>query len=158
MSEPVIVLIIAYKDKLDWYEEIGLRQCFRVLGNHPISLVCPDGLNVDAHRRIAPKLRVDFIPPHWQSSYKSFFRLKVLPFLYRRYARYEYILFHELDAFVFRDDLARWCASGWDYIGAPWFEGYNKAAADAKPLGAGNGGFCLRRTAAMLRVSRTLRY
>jgi hypothetical protein len=101
---------------------------------------------------------VDYIPSNWQSSYQNFNRLKILPFLYRRYSQFEFILFYELDAFVFRDELIEWCNEGWDFVGAPWFEGYHLAMPDARPCGAGNGGFSLRRTSAMLRASRTWRY
>ena len=154
----VVVLIISHKKVLEWYEEISLRQCVRVLGGHPIRLVCPEGLDVSAYRALAPAVEVDFIPPGWLSSYANFERLKISPFLYRRYSQYEFVLFYELDAFVFRDDLQKWCDAGWDYLGAPWFEGYNLAGPDARPFGAGNGGFSLRRTHSLLRASRTFRY
>ena len=51
--------------------------------------------------------------------------MKILPFLYERYAAYEFMFTYELDAFVFKDELEKWCEQGWDYIGAPWFDGYN---------------------------------
>ncbi len=158
MSKPVVVLIFTHKANLEWYERISLEQCCRVLGDHPIRLICPIGLNVDAYRTIAPGLEIDFIPAHWLASLGAYNRLKILPWLYRRYSEFDYILTHELDAFVFRDDLIHWCDRGWDYIGAPWFEGYDSAEPDARPAGVGNSGFCLRRTQAFLRVSRTWRY
>ena len=60
-------------------------------------------MDVSAYRRIAPELIVDFIRPSLLSSYRAYNRLKILPFLYRRYADFEYVLTYELDAFVFRD-------------------------------------------------------
>ena len=157
-SNKVIVLVISHKASLDPFEEISLKQCQRVLGGHPIRLVCPAGLDLAAYRRIVPELQADFIPPHWLASYQAFNRLKILPYLYRRYRDFEFVLFYELDAFVFRDELLDWCAQDWDLIGAPWFEKYDLAQENAKPAGTGNGGFSLRRTASMLRVSRTWRY
>jgi len=154
MNRKVVILVIAHKPTLEWYEAIGLEQCFKILARHPIRLVCPSGLDISAYRRIEPTLEVDFIPSHWLASYRASNRVKILPFLYRRYAGFEYILFHELDAFVFRDELLNWCEQGWDYIGAPWFEGYNTARPDATPVGVGNGGLSLRRTQTTLRVAR----
>ena len=155
MNRKVVILIFAHKPTLQWYEAIGLEQCFRVLGHHPIRLVCATGLDVSAYRRITPALEVDFIPSHWLASYRAFERMKILPYLYRRYAGFEYVLFHELDAFVFLDELLDWCEQAWDYIGAPWYDGYNNARSDAAPIGVGNGGFSLRRISTMLRVMRS---
>lgn len=157
-SHTVVVLIFAHKPQLEPYEVIGLQQCFRILGRHPIRLVCPAHLDVSAYTDVVRDLRVDRIPAQWLASYRSYNRLKMLPFLYRRYARFEFLLTYELDAFVFRDELLDWCAEGWDYIGAPWFDGYDKALPHARPVGVGNSGFSLRRIATMLRVSTSLRY
>lgn len=155
---PVIVLIFTHKEHLEWFEQISLRQCIKVLGRHPIRLVCPEGLDLTEYRAIEPNLSADFIPSHWLQSLRAYNRLKILPWLYRRYADYEFMLTYELDAFVFRDELLDWCAKSWDYVGAPWFDGYYLASPDAKPAGVGNSGFSLRRTQAMLRVGRTWRY
>jgi hypothetical protein len=152
MNRKVVILIFAHKPMLEWYEAISLEQCFRVLDRHPIRLVCPTGLDVSAYRLIAPAVEIDFIPPHWLASRRAYNRLKILPWLYRRYADHEFILTYELDAFVFRDELLDWCDQDWDYIGAPWFEGYYVARPDAVPIGVGNSGLSLRRISTMLRV------
>jgi hypothetical protein len=137
MSDKVVILIFAHKPMPEWYEAIGLEQCFRVLGRHPIRMVCPIGLDVSAYRRITPGLEVDFIPSHWLASNRAYNRMKILPFLYRRYSGYEYMLTYELDAFVFKDELEYWFEQPWDYIGAPWFEGYDHAAPGSPPIGVG---------------------
>lgn len=155
MRREVVVLLFVHNADLEWHEEIALRQCCRVLGRHPIRFVCPKGLDVAAYRRIAPAVQFDFIPPCWLADYRSYNRLKIEPFLYRRYAAFDYILTYELDAFVFSDDLLQWCRQGWDYVGAPWFDGYHSAPPDARPAGVGNSGFSLRRTQSMLRVLRS---
>lgn len=148
----VVILIFSHKAHLEWQEEISLRQCFRVLGNHPICLICPEGLDITAYRAVAPRLEFDFIPARCFSSVRSYNRLKILPFLYQRYSRYEYMLTYELDAFVFKDELAYWCDQQWDYIGAPWFEGHGNATPASPPMAGGNSGFSLLRISTMLRV------
>ncbi len=149
-----VVLIIAHKATLTPYEEISLQQVHRVLGHYPIWLICPRGLDVSAYRAVVPEVRIDFIDPKWQASYAAFNQLKVQPFLYRRYRKYEYLLYYELDAFVFRDELAYWCEQGYDYIGAPWFTDYNQTEKQdhAKLHLVGNGGFSLHNVEAALRV------
>jgi len=156
--ETVVVLVFAHKPRPDELELAALEQCHRVLGRHPLRLVCPAGLDVSAYAAAAPGMVVDFIPPWWLSNLRAYNRLKVLPWLYRRYARFEFLLTHELDAFVFRDELLDWCRQGWDYVGAPWFEGFARCTVESAPLAGGNSGFSLRRVDSALRVCRTLRY
>lgn len=158
MKERVVVLIFAHKEEPEWFERIALQQCHRILGGHPLRLVCPVGLDTRAYCELAPDLKVDFIPAKWMTSYRAYNQLKIRPFLYRKYSGFEYMLTYELDAFVFRDELLEWCAAGWDYIGAPWFVGQNDALPTSAPLGVGNSGFSLRRIAPLLRIMRSFRY
>ncbi len=149
-----VILIIAHKETLTPHEEISLQQVHRVLGHYPIWLICPRGLDLAAYRAVVPEVQVDFIDPKWQASYAAFNQLKVQPFLYQRYRTYEYLLYYELDAFVFRDELAYWCEQGYDYIGAPWFSDYNQPQEDvnASLKDIGNGGFSLHRISSSLDV------
>ncbi|MCE7038817.1 DUF5672 family protein [Dyadobacter sp. CY312] len=41
---------------------------------------------------------------------------------YQSFDEYEFILIHQLDAFVLRDELLTWCSRKYDYIGAPWLK------------------------------------
>jgi hypothetical protein len=158
MTSRAVVLVFTHKPGLEWFEAISLVQCYKILGRHPIRLVCPAGMDTSAYEALVPNIQIDGIPPRWLSSLGNYNRLKVKPFLYKRYADFEFMLTYELDAFVFRDDLNAWCDEGWDYIGAPWFENYDLAIQNAKPLGVGNSGFSLRRTRTMLKISQSLRY
>jgi hypothetical protein len=49
-----------------------------------------------------------------------------------------------------------WCSKGYDYIGAPWFDGWEKCDEQSNilPYG-GNGGFSLRRIGAHLKVLKS---
>jgi hypothetical protein len=153
----VIVLVSVHKEDITHFESISLRQCCRVLARHPMRLICPEGLDVSEYCSLAERIDVDYFPAHWFRSYQKFARFKILPFLYERYADYEFILFYELDSFVFRDDLEYWCAQDYDYIGAPWFEGFINPSSDTF-VGVGNGGFSLRKTKVLLRALHNFSY
>lgn len=153
-----VILIITHKTQINQFEEISLRQCFSVLGDYPIRLVCPRGLDISTYRQIIPQVEVDFIDPSWLSTYQNFNKLKVRPLLYQKYQKYEFILFYELDAFVFRDDLKHWCAQGYDYIGAPWFDNWTEATVESPAIGVGNGGFSLRNVDKALKALHTFSY
>jgi hypothetical protein len=149
-----VVLLFAHKPAPTDFEAISLAQCQRVLGRYPLRLVCPAGMDVSTYTRLAPSLVPEFVDPSWMASVAAYNRMKVFPSLYRRFRKYDFLLTHELDAFVFRDELTAWCREGWDYIGAPWFEGWDKATPQSPFIGVGNSGFSLRRVATCLRISQ----
>lgn len=154
----VAILVLVHKPNMNPNEILSLRQCVSILGAYEIVIVCPSGMNVSAYRKISKGINFYQIDPWWQSSYDNFNRLKISPLLYWKFRRYNYILFYELDAFVFRDELEKWCQAGYDYIGAPWFYGFDNSSNQSPFLGVGNGGFSLRRTRAALRVLRSFSY
>lgn len=158
LSKQVIILIITHKSTLTTCERISIMQCASILARYPIVFVCPAGLDVSAYKEICPSASFNFIHPDWQSTYERFNRLKVLPFLYKQYKSYEYILFYEPDAFVFSDQLENWCSKGYDYIGAPWIAGFEKATPQSPFLGIGNGGFSLRRVSSHLKALHSFSY
>jgi hypothetical protein len=153
-----VVLIIIHKVDPSANELKSLMQCAKVLSKYRIVMICPRGLDVRKYQEAVPHLTYDFIDPKWHSSYRMFNRLKIAPLLYRRYKKFEYILFYELDAWVFRDELQYWCDQDYDYIGAPWFQGWDVVTEDARFIGIGNGGFSLRKIEGMLKVLHTFRY
>jgi hypothetical protein len=151
----VVVGIFVHKPGLTPFEKISLIQCWRVLRKYPIRLICPRNMDVDEYLELAPGIQVDPIDPLYLSSYQQYRRLILSSFLYDHLNQYVFMLTYVLDAFVFRDELLEWCAAGWDYIGAPWFQGFDSAAPNADYLGTGNGGFSLRCVKSLRAVSHS---
>ena len=118
-----------------------------------MTFICPDGLDVTWYRTFVPEIPIEHIDRRWLSTPAMFAALKISPLLYEKYHDFEYILFYEPDAFVFSDRLKEWCDRELDYVGAPWFEGWSEPTSD-RIIGAGNGGFSLRRVQAHLRIAR----
>jgi len=145
MSERVCVIIPIHAEKPKPYELISFEQCFKILHQHPIIVVAPKGLNLDAYKNVVPKFEAIFIHPKWQSNIRWYNKLKRSKFFYNLFTNYEFLLTYELDAFVFRDELEHWCNKGYDYIGAPWFVGYSNPLPSAPFLRVGNSGFSLRK-------------
>ena len=158
MKELVVILIIAHKAELSEFEKASLAQCYRILGKYKIKLVCPEGLDVSVYKEINPQAEFVFIDPKWQSNYAMFNRLKIEPILYKKFSNYKFMLYYELDAWVFRDELEQWCKKDFDFIGAPWFEGWHEAQPGAKFIGVGNGGFSLRKIKTHLQALRRFSY
>lgn len=161
-KDQACVLIPIYKESPSPAEKASLEQCLRTLGEHPLVFLCPDSLDTAFYREIAetasgtPKfLR---FPDIYFCSSVAYSRLMLNPDTYRALADYEYALLYQLDAWVFRDELAHWCSLGYDYVGAPWFEGYAEAASTDKLIEpSGNGGFSLRKVSSFITCINLLR-
>lgn len=144
------VAVPLYREALDETEAIALTQCCRILRRHGIVFVAPDGLGASRALAIAGEAGVDVRIERFDARYfrsaGTYNALLLWKGFYRRFEAFDYILVHQLDAFVFSDALDRFCALGYDYIGAPW----SHDRPDARMVG--NGGFSLRRVSSALRV------
>jgi len=129
------------------YELISFRQCFKVLGKHPIYVIAPDGLDLAAYKNVVTDFKVVRINKKWFASRLDYNKLKLSQYLYGLFPNYTYLLTYELDAFVFTDRLEYWCSKNYDYIGAPWFDAYDPVQGNI--LRVGNSGFSLRKIAAI---------
>ncbi|GGF20542.1 DUF5672 family protein [Hymenobacter cavernae] len=154
----VCVVIPVHKPVPSAYELISLQQCFRILGTRPIKIVAPSGLDLANYKAAVADLDVIYIDPKWQSSLLGYNKLKLSKYFYNLFSGYEFLLTYELDAFIFNDSLDYWCAKGYDYIGAPWFEGFDFPTPDAKIIGVGNSGFSLRKISSAKRMLSSIYY
>lgn len=138
------VAIIAYRAEPNNDELASLRQCLVTLRKHPLLLICPESLQTSAYQCEAARIGVHLYPirfsDHWFQSVSSYNRLMLSVDFYERLRMYKYLLIYQLDAWVFSDELDKWCARGYSYIGAPFFNDRHELF----PF-AGNGGFSLRR-------------
>jgi hypothetical protein len=116
------VIIPFYKDTLTAYETIALEQCFKVLSAYsiiaikPQHLVLPDAVTAYAFADI-----ISFDDTLFKGV-EGYNTLMLSPIFYKAFLAYEFMLIHQLDAFVFEDKLSWWCTQGFDYIGAPWLK------------------------------------
>lgn len=181
-KQTVCIVIPVYKAVPSPHEIISLTQCFKILGHFPIKLVHPETLDLTAYLTAFPTLESVPFPAHYFTDIQAYNRLMLSEDFYRTFLSFDYMLIHQLDAFVFKDELLYWCNRGYDYIGAPWlrdrdFAGFTdeliftlkKRVAILFDLkkedgitpreitglnGVGNGGFSLRRVSAFLACLR----
>lgn len=145
MNDKLVVIVIpVHSENPTENELISFNQCFKVLSNYDIIVIAPKGLNLKKYWEQIKDFNVLYIDQVWLSSVIMYNKLKLSNFFYNFFKEYSFLLTYELDAFVFKDELVGWCAKDYDYIGAPWFEGYTAANANSKIIGVGNSGFSLR--------------
>ncbi len=157
MKNNVILVIPIYKSKLLKEEEASLKQCFRILGNYSVKFVCPPDIDITIYKKYADVNDNDVEFVKFDADYfrdiAGYNRLMLSLDFYLRFKNYRYMLIYQLDAWVFRDELEYWCSLGYDYIGAPWFEGFSEAKEDSEIYKvAGNGGFSLRHIPSFINI------
>ena len=114
------VVIPFYRDTITPYEAIALQQCFKVLANHPIIAIKPNQLTLPPEVQAYPFTEVVNFEDSYFKNIEGYNALMLSPQFYEAFLGYQYILIHQLDAFVFEDKLSYWCDQNYDYIGAPW--------------------------------------
>lgn len=164
-----VVVIPIYKQYLTNYERISLTQCIRVLGNYPIYILKPDGLDLSFLSCFKYEWGVASFPDEFFRSPSTYNRLLLDKRFYEYFNAFDYILIYQTDAFVFKDELTYWCDKGFDYVGAPWIDvesftrmpvtdldrllyKYALTRRFIKPKRVGNGGFSLRNISSSLCV------
>jgi hypothetical protein len=143
-----VVVIPIHSENPSNDELISFKQCFDILRKHPIKVIIPRGLNLGAYKKVVSDFDIVEINPRWQSSLAMYNKLKLSEFFYSFFKEFDYLLTYELDAFIFRDEIDFWCKKNYDYIGAPWFSGYDRPVSN-EMIGVGNSGFSLRKISAM---------
>ncbi|WP_028297186.1 DUF5672 family protein [Olivibacter sitiensis] len=166
-NHKVAIVIPVYKEIADPVEKRSFWQCMDILVGYPIVLVVPQSLNTTYYETLAKKpLIIERFPNEYFLDITSYSRLLVSRLFYKRFLTYEYILLYQLDAWVFRDELALWTGKGYDYVGAPWLEA-PPITSGKKPIinlssklvnKVGNGGLSLRKVKSHLAWSKWTRF
>lgn len=145
-----IIVIPAYKKDLTKVEEASLRQCLKVLNKYDICFLAPKSLDFSEYKKILDEyekpFRVEVFEDYNFKSVDNYSKLMLKKEVYKPFLNYDKMLIYQLDAWIFKDELEYWCNQPYDYIGAPWFEGFTTDVTPETPLQnyAGNGGFSLR--------------
>lgn len=119
-TRKVSVVIPIYKETLTPNEEISLHRCFSFLKKHPITVIRPPKIRLDFLRVKSYQFEEKEFSDYYFNSIASYNRLMLSQELYKAFLDYRYMLIYQTDAFVFQDELDKWCDQGYDYIGAPW--------------------------------------
>lgn len=118
MSVNIVVPI--YKSALSGDDKTSLDRLVLALGEYPITVVHPEGLELGQVQSRYPSFKYESFDPKFFKDRMAYNHLMLDPAFYERFLEWDYILIHQCDAFVFRNELQQWCDKGYDYIGAPW--------------------------------------
>ena len=158
----VAVVIPIYQFTLSVAEKASLKQCMLVLNKYPVKIVKPDSLNLDSIQAEYPAIEMISFEDEYFTGTDAYNRLLTSLEFYKTFLPFKFILIYQLDAYVFRDELLKWCKKDYDYVGAPSLhhEEFNALRAKskneyAKALSENrivfNGGLSLRKISAFMR-------
>ena len=157
----VVIVIPIYKDTkhLSKDELFSLTRTLKIFNKRHIVFACPESLyiNINAINSYHHNIKLKNFPDYYFRSIRHYNKLLYSPRFYSEFSQYEYILICQLDVVVLRDDLDFWLRAGYDFVGAPIFEGYLKPTDKIKKTGS-NGGFSLRKVHSFIKVNEKTRY
>ncbi len=152
-----IVAIPIYKESLNLEEFLPLKYSLEILSNHKCIFVVPTQLDVSRYEQSFPGIEYLVVDEYFLKSIDNYNHLLLAAEFYELFRGYTHLLILQTDAIVFRDELDYWAAQPYDYIGAPFKEGFryylNAYPFDGERAGiitshVGNGGLSLRNVAA----------
>lgn len=165
ITKLVTVVIPIYNCNLKDYELKSFEQCLTVLRDYPITIIKPKSLDVTSLLLDAEPIDVISFPDSCFENVLAYNELMLSDYFYKEFLDCEFMLIHQLDAYVFKDELEYWCNKKYDYIGAPWLESeskniiiygfklffrlfHSKIKKERRKIffKVGNGGFSLRKT------------
>ena len=158
------IVVPVYKQKLDCTEELSLKRLHKIIyeDDRPfhtddfrdweerhVYLMCPKGMNTEAYKKIYPSIKVKEFDKKWFKSTDTYSQLLINYNFYKEFDEYEYMCIYQLDCYIFKDEIGKWCNKGWDYIGGPIISenaGWTEVMKNGvwKPA-VGNGGFSIRK-------------
>jgi Protein of unknown function (DUF5672) len=153
MNPSLVIVIPVYKATLNLLEQFSLDYLLTKVINRKLIFVAPEGLDTNYYLLRYPNITFEQFDSGYFASIAGYNELLLNADFYSRFLTYDYILIHQTDALLFKDNLDDWMGQGYDYIGAPWPLGMtlNFGPDDAAFFGAttlhsfvGNGGFSLR--------------
>ena len=148
MTSVAVVVPLSTRLSLTSDEEISLRHLDHFLGKYDKYFVAPKGLSL-----VRAGYETMWFPRKYFGSAIAHARLQMSEEFYARFAAYEYILMHHLDALVLSDRLDRWCETDLDFVGAPWLP--SEDSPWVRHAQVGNSGFALMKVESFLNVIRS---
>jgi hypothetical protein len=151
----LVIAIPIYKKEFDLEEQSLVDRMFTIFTNREIVFVAPQNLDKAYYLARYPSAKLTAFPDHFFESVQGYSRLLLSVQFYETFCEKDFLLISQPDVYVFRDDLDLWLQKPYDYIGAPWPQGFstninigrfaNVPGGTLLTTFVGNGGFSLRK-------------
>jgi hypothetical protein len=151
-KKEICILIPIYKESLNEYESQSVTQCIKILSDYTIHFICSNELDITLYEATFPEIiNYSFFDQNYFKDVSGYNSLLLSYNFYKKFKNYDFMLVHQTDCFVFKDDLLAWAHKDYDYIGGLWFEGFHGNPELGEKLWyPGNGGLSLRKIKPMI--------
>ncbi|NIJ53354.1 DUF5672 family protein [Dyadobacter arcticus] len=123
MKELVSVLIPILNPQINPTEEKMLHHCLATLYKYPLIFITFEGADLSIIKEHNEEIDVIYFPKKYFRSRDHLASLFLLEDFYERFNWCDFLLVHELNSWVIKDELYYWCKQGYDYIkAAPVFQ------------------------------------
>ncbi|KAA0991601.1 DUF5672 family protein [Dyadobacter aurulentus] len=127
MKELVSVVIPILNPEIDPTEERILHHCLETLHQYPLIFITFEGADLSIVKEHNEDIDVIYFPKKYFQSRDHLASLFLMEDFYDRFNWCDFLLIHELNSWVVRDELYYWCKQGYDYLtAAPYFDNPGK--------------------------------
>ena len=119
----VKVVIPIYRAELKDWEQASLANTMQVLAAYPIVWLKPEDVDLHDLTVLYPQAEIMNVSSEWlgtKNGIAGYNRMMMSESFYDLFGDTTYILICHLDAWIFRDEVLRWCETGYDLVAAPW--------------------------------------
>ena len=119
----VKVVTPIYQASISNMEEKGILNNMNVLSNYHHIIIKPAGLDISQITAKLPKHEVIEVSDEWLGSKNGitgYNKMMLSKDFYNLFSDSEYILICHLDAWIFRDELQKWCEKNYDCVAPTW--------------------------------------
>ena len=148
------IIIPIYRLPLEPFEKLNIKVSLSNLKGHSVFVIGPRDLDLSELIDEFRILSIERFENDFFKSVSSYSKLMLSKELYLRFrSKFTHILICQTDAVILKPELNHWLSQPYDYIGAPWINGYElKISTNSIPIPEGilckafigNGGLSLR--------------
>lgn len=118
MKELVSILIPVLNADLTIHEERVLRHSLEALSRYPIILFTYEGADLSAYISAHNRVEVLTFKSKYFESRQALSNLFLMEDFYGRFTWSDFVLIHELNSWIVKDEIHYWCKQGYDYLHA----------------------------------------
>jgi len=118
MKELVSILIPILNADLTIHEEKVLRHSLKALSRYPVILFTYEGADLSAFESVEERVEVLTFKSKYFESRQALSNLLLMEDFYARFTWSDFVLIHELNSWIVKDEIHYWCKQGYDYLHA----------------------------------------
>ncbi|MCE7064439.1 DUF5672 family protein [Dyadobacter sp. CY326] len=118
MKELVSVIVPILNPQINPTEERILHHCLNTLEKYPIIFITYEGADLSIVKEHNEDIDVIYFPQKYFQSRAHLAALFLMEDFYDRFSWCDFLLIHELNSWIVKDELYYWCKQGYDYLKA----------------------------------------